>query len=181
MTYPHPLMSRRLLLATLTTVVAVAAPATALLGLPIGIPSVDQSIETPAGTAQASAGESGAATCIDLGTPALPVPALPAAPALPALPVPLPVAVPSVPALPALPAPSADAEVCAAAGPGGVSAGIDADAAGIHAGTEAEAPMPVPLDQVESTVGEATQTADSATGGAQGFLDQVVEILFGWM
>lgn len=169
----------RLLLASLAAVLAVAAPATALLGLPIALPAVEQHVDTPFGPVDASAGEQGAGICYDLATPAVPVPALPALPALPSLPLPVPI--PAVPALPALPTPSAATNACVAAGLDGASADVGADAAGIHVGTGIQADSPVPMDQVESTVGEAQSTAGSAAGAATGFFEDLVETLFGWL
>lgn len=173
--------SARLVLASLAAIIGVAASATALPGLPIGLPSADQHIDTPIGSADASASEQGADVCYDLATPALPVPALPAAPAVPALPVPLPVAVPAVPAVPALPTPSAGADTCVSAGLDGASASFGAGAAGISAGTAIQANSPVPMDQVESTVGEAKSTVDSTAGEATGFFEGIANLLFGWL
>jgi hypothetical protein len=168
----------RMLLASVAAVLAVAAPATALLGLPVALPAADQHIDTPLGSIDASASEQGADACYDLGTPALPVPALPAAPALPSLPVPVPVAVPAVPAIPT---PSAASSACVSAGLDGASADIGADAAGIHAGTGIQADSPVPMDQVESTVYDAQSTAGATAGEATGFFEGLAEMLFGWL
>lgn len=166
----------RMLLASVAAVLAVAAPATALFGLPVALPAADQHVDTPLGSIDASASEQGANTCYDLGTPALP--ALPAAPALPALPVPVPVAVPAVPAIPT---PSAASNACVSAGLDGASADIGADAAGIHAGTGIQADSPVSMDQVESTVYDAKSQAGSTAGEATSFLDDLTEMLFGWL
>lgn len=159
-------MTRGLLLAAVAAVVAVAAPATALLGLPIGLPSAEQSVSTPAGSADVYASEQGIDTCVDLATPALPVPALPAVPALP-----VPVAVPAVPALPT---PYAASQACIAAGPDGASANVGLDAAGAYAGTGIDARSPVSSQEIDST-------AQGATGEAKGFFESLMDKLFGWI
>lgn len=169
----------RLLLASLAAVLAVAAPATALFGLPVALPAAEQHIDTPLGPVDASASEQGANACYDLATPYVPVPALPAVPALPSLPVPI--AVPAVPSVPAIPTPSAGSNACVSAGLDGASADIGADAAGIHAGTGIQASSPVPMDQVESTVAEAQSTAGATAGEATGFLEGLADMLFGWL
>ena len=171
----------RLLFMSALAVIAVAAPASALLGLPIALPSADQRLDTPAGYADISAGEQGADACIDLATPNLPIPAAPSLPALPSLPLPVPVAVPAVPAVPALPSASAGAETCVSAGLDGASASVGADAAGMHAGTGIEASSPVSEEQLASTVGEAQSAVASTTEESKGFFEQVYETLFGWM
>jgi hypothetical protein len=171
----------RLLFASALAVLAVAAPASALLGLPVALPGAEQRIDTPAGYADVSAGEHGADACIDLATPSLPIPAAPSLPALPSLPLPLPVPVPAVPAVPAIPSPSAGAETCVAAGLDGASASVAADANGVHAGTGIEASSPVSEEQLAATVGEAQSAAGSTASESKGFFDQVYETLFGWM
>ena len=172
MNHPTPMpafrpTSPRFLLTALAAMMAVAAPASALLGLP-ALPSIDQQVDTPAGSIDASASENGASACADLYTPALP--AVPALPSVPSLPVP--VAVPAVPALPA--APSAGANYCTSAGLDGVYADVGADAAGTHIGTGLEAESPVSQEQIEST---ASETADEA----HGFFDGILDTLFGWI
>jgi hypothetical protein len=171
----------RLLFASAVAVLAVAAPASALLGLPIGLPSVDQQIDTPAGSVDLSAGEQGADACVDLATPNLPIPAAPSVPALPSLPLPVPVAVPAVPAVPALPSTSAGAATCASAGLDGVSANVDSNAAGIQTGTGIEASSPISEEPIASTVGEAQSAVGSTADESKGFFDGLFETLFGWM
>lgn len=163
-----PALWKPLLLAT-AALVAVAAPATALLGLPIGLPSAQQSVDTPVGSADVSASEQGAGLCSDLATPALP--ALPAAPALPSLPVPVPV--PAIPAVPTSMAYGASSS-CIHAGPDGAYADLGVDAAGQHVGTGIEATSPVSYDEVDAA---ASETA----GEAQGFFESLVDTLFGWI
>jgi hypothetical protein len=158
-----------LLLATVGSLVAVAAPASALPGLAMALPSVDQRIETPAGSIDAHASDQGAAFCSDVYTPTLP--AVPALPAVPSLPVPV--------AVPAIPAPStssiyAAADSCASAGLDGASITADVEAAGAHAGTGIAAESPVSQKQVEATV-------DETTGQAKGFFEGLLDTLFGWM
>lgn len=165
--------SLKLMMAALGAIVAVAAPASALLGLPVGLPAIDQQVDTPAGGATVAAGESGAATCVDLGTPALPP--LPAVPALPPLPVAVPL--PGLPAVPALPTPSAAADACVTAGPQGASADVGIDAAGTHVGTGIDAESPVPAGTVEAAEAAATDASHEAGS----FLDDLIETLFGWI
>lgn len=152
------------LLAALATVLAVAAPASALLGLPVSLPSADERIDTPVGYVEAAASEQGASTCYDLATPALP--ALPAVPALPALPVP-------VPAVPAIPTPSAASASCVSAGLDGASADLGIDAAGSHVSTGIQADSPVSAEEIDAT---ASQTTSEATGFFEGLMDKVL----GW-
>ena len=153
-----------LLLAT-AALVAVAAPAAAILGLPVGLPSTGHRVDTPAGYADVSASEQGADVCYDLATPALP-----AAPSLPSLPVPLPVSVPAIDTSAAY----AGSKSCVSAGLDGASADIGVDAAGSHVGTGLSAESPVSQAQIDQAVAE-TQ------GEAQGFLDHVIDTLFGWI
>lgn len=165
-----PALWKPLLLAT-AALLAVAAPATALLGLPVGLPSAQQGIETPIGSADVGAGEQGADACYDVATPALPP--LPATPALPALPVPVPVAVPAVPALPTAMAHGASSS-CIHAGLDGASADVGLGAAGQHVGTGLDAGSPVSAEEIDAT-------ATGAAGEAQGFFASLVDTLFGWI
>lgn len=169
-----PALWKPLLLAT-AALVAVAAPATALLGLPIGLPSAQQRVETPAGSADVAAGEQGADLCYGVATPALPSlpapPALPAVPAVPALPVPVPV--PAIPAVPTSMAYGASAS-CVHAGLDGASADVGLDAAGQHVGAGIEASSPVSPGEIDAT---ASETADEA----HGFFASLVDKLFGWI
>lgn len=146
-----------LLLATACALLLVAAPANALPALP----SIEQGIDTAAGRVDASAGAHGANACYDLATPALP--ALPAVPTLP-----VPVQVPAVPNV------SAQADSCVSAGLDGVSynSGIDTPLGRHEAGIDADAP--ISQDEVEAM-------ADETTGEAKGFLDSLIDTLFGWM
>ena len=154
--------SRGLLLATLGALLAVAAPATALLGLPVAMPSAQQQIDTPAGSIDASASEQGVASCADLYTPAVP-----ALPSVPSLPVP-------VPAVPAVPTPSAGANACYGAGLDGAYADASLDAAGSHVAYGIDAKSPVSQEQLESTVDETSHET-------QGFLQGIIDTLFGWI
>lgn len=156
--------SLRVLLAGMAALLAVAVPVSALPGLPVALPSVDQHIDTPVGAIDAAASEQGVASCADLYTPA--VPSLPALPALP-----VPVAVPAVPAIPDL---SAAANACYGAGLDGAYADAGVDAAGTRIGTGIEAQSPVSEEQIDSTV-------DETTNEAKGFLDGLLDTLFGWM
>ena len=157
--------SLRVILAAGAALLAVAVPSSALLGLPVALPSADQHIDTPAGSIDASASEQGADLCADLYNPALPaVPALP----VPSLPVPVP-----MPALPAVPTVSAGADACASAGLDGVYADVGADAQGTHVGTGIEAQSPVSQQQIESTASETTSEA-------KGFFEGLIDSLFGW-
>ncbi|MHB1261779.1 MAG: hypothetical protein ACYC2H_08690 [Thermoplasmatota archaeon] len=144
-----------LLLATACALLVVAAPANALPALP----AVNQSIDTPAGRIDASAGEYGARFCSDLATPALP-----SLPATPALPVPV----------PALPSTSAKADVCASAGLDGASAQAGVVTAVGQAGAAVDAQSPISHDEVEAL-------ADETTGNAKGLLQGLIDTLFGWM
>lgn len=155
--------SLRVLLAGVTALLAVAAPASALPGLPVDLPGVEQRIDTPVGRIDAAASEGGVASCADLATPALPAP-----PSLPALPVP--VAVPAVPAIPT----SAAANLCYGAGLDGAYADADLDAAGARVATGIEAKSPVSEDELDATV-------DETAGQAKGFLEGILDTLFGWM
>lgn len=156
--------SPRVLLASVAALLAVAAPATALFGLPVALPSAQQQIDTPVGSIDASASEQGVASCADLYTPAAP-----ALPSVPSLPVPVP-----VPAVPALPSTSAAANACYGAGLDGAYANADLDAAGSHVGTGIEAQSPMSQEELESTV-------DETTGEAKGFLEGIIDTLFGWI
>lgn len=146
-----------LLFAAACALLVAAAPVNALPALP----AVDQSIDTAAGRIDASAGAHGANVCSDLATPALP--ALPAVPALP-----VPVQVPAVPNI------SAQADTCASAGLDGVSAQAGIDSPLGRAGAGIEAKSPVSQDDVEAM-------ADETTGEAKGFLEGLLDTLFGWM
>ncbi|MHB1260597.1 MAG: hypothetical protein ACYC2H_02650 [Thermoplasmatota archaeon] len=156
--------SLRVLLTSVAAILAVAVPASALPGLPVGLPSIEQQIDTPVGRIDAAASEQGIASCANLSTPA--VPALPVLPALP-----VPVAVPSVPALPT---PSAAAQACYGAGLDGAYADANVDAAGNHVATGIEAHSPVSEEQLDSTV-------DETAGQATGFLEGILDTLFGWI
>jgi hypothetical protein len=142
---------------------AAAAPANALPGLPIAVPTVQQSVATPAGSIDASAGEQGASFCSDLYTPSLPP--LPAVPALP-----LPMQVP----IPAVPTTAANANLCASAGLDGASADAGIDSAVAHAHTGVDAQSPVSVGEVEGLAGETA-------GHATGFFESLYNALFGWM
>lgn len=154
------------LLAAGAALVAVAVPASAGLGLPIG---TGQHIDTPVSSTDLSASDQGADLCNGVSTPALPP--LPATPAVPALPVPVPVPVPSAPSLPTL---SAASDACVHAGLDGASASIGGDAAGSHIGAGAQANSPV-------DAGQAVSDAKSTADGAKGFFDSLVDTLFGWI
>jgi hypothetical protein len=154
--------SRGLLMATVGALLAVAAPATALLGLPVAMPSAQQQIDTPAGSIDASASEQGVASCADLYSPAVP-----ALPSVPSLPVP-------VPAVPAVPTPSAGANACYGAGLDGAYADASLDAAGSHVSYGIDAKSPVSQEQLESTV-------DETSNEVQGFLQGIIDTLFGWI
>lgn len=174
---------RRIALLAATALVAVAAPASALLGLPVALPGIDQRVDTPAGSIDAAASGQGASACIDLGTPALPpLPAVPALPSLPSLPtLPVPVAIPALPSVPAVPAPSAQAKACASAGLDGASASLDADAAGSRVGTGIDAQTPVPVSAVEGIAAEAQGLASETSGESVGFFEGLMDTLFGWI
>ncbi|HUR25147.1 MAG TPA: hypothetical protein VM327_03925 [Candidatus Thermoplasmatota archaeon] len=171
----------RLLFASTMAILAVAAPASALLGLPIALPSAGQHIDTAVGSADVSASEQGVDACYDLAAPALPIPAAPALPAVPSLPLPVPVAVPALPAVPAIPSTSAGTASCVSAGLDGASADISADAAGSHVGTGFEATSPVSEEQLASTIGEAQAAAGSTAAESTSFFDGLMDTLFGWM
>jgi len=131
-------------------------------GLPIAVPSIDQSVATPAGGIHAAVGDDGASACTDLATPALPP-----LPALPALPIPVPLAVPALPSL------SASSNACATAGLDGVSADGSLDAAGSHAQTGIAAAPPVSQEDLHQVTTEATH--------ATGFFAGLAQALFGWL
>jgi len=133
--------------------VAVALPASAVLGLPVSLPSAGQHIDTPVGSIDADASENGASACADLATPALP--------AIPAVPLPLPVPVPAVPDL------GAASKDCASAGLDGASASAGAQAAGLSAGTGADV-------DTSAVHGAAEQSSSAATGFFQGIIDTVM-------
>jgi hypothetical protein len=145
--------------AGLFAVLAAAVPASAALGLPIGLPSVGQHIDTPLGPVDADASENGASACADLATPALP-----ALPAVPSLPLPVPVAVPAVPAV------GAATQDCASAGLDGAHAQVGAQAAGLSASTGAD----VDTSPAHQAVDGATQTASESSGFFQGLLDSIM-------
>ncbi|HJQ93024.1 MAG TPA: hypothetical protein VJ874_01930, partial [Candidatus Thermoplasmatota archaeon] len=77
-------------------------------------------------------------------------------------------------AVPAVPIPSANAAACASAGLDGASAHADIDSTVADASTGIEAKSPVSQDEVEAL-------ADETTGTAKGFLQGVLDTLFGWM
>ena len=153
------LLRPRVVLAALGTLLAVAVPVTALAGLPVGLPSAGQHVDTPAGSIDASASGQGASTCYDLATPGLP-----AIPAVPAVPVPLPVQAP------ALPSTYAGSAGCVGAGLDGASADVGIDAAGSYVGTGVDAQSPVSGEDLDATSGEA-----------QGFFQSLLDNLFGWI
>ena len=136
------------------TLLAVAGMASAI---PLGLA---QDLHTPAGSASASYADYAANACISPSTPALP-----AVPAVPAVPLPLPVALP----MPSVGQVSGAATVCADASPDGISASIDADAAGHHIGTGAD---------VDTS--KEHEAAKGAVGAVQGFFEGLYSALKFW-
>ena len=165
---------RRMVLLVSAALLAVAAPASALLGLPVALPSAEQHVDTPAGSIDAYASEQGASTCADLGTPALP--SLPSAPSVPSLPLPV-----SVPSVPQVPYPSASGQACASAGTDGASASLGANAAGSYVGTGIDAQTPIPVSEVEGIAGQAEGLATETSNESVGFFEGLIDTLFGWI
>lgn len=145
------LNARRMTFLALASLVAVAGTASAL---PLALPGIDQRLDTPAGSVQASYHES-AHACIDARTPALPAVPVPA--------LPVPVAVPAVPNV------SGNAATCLDAGLDGVKADLDADAMGLKAGTGADVDTSKQHDTVKQTA-----------GGLKGFLEGIASSIASW-